>query len=89
MVHMRPQGVDSTVGENVGHFSEPATCDRLQESFSVNLWKKAFEEALQRLCPVQAARRKCGCLHVLTRMVHSLFLSFFQENGVCMLCLLD
>ncbi|CAH2073786.1 unnamed protein product [Thlaspi arvense] len=69
MVHMRPQGVDATMGEMVGNFSEPATCDRLQESFSVNLWKKAFEEALQQLCPVQAERRKCGCLHVLTRMV--------------------
>uniref|UniRef100_A0A1J3DN66 Dilute domain-containing protein n=1 Tax=Noccaea caerulescens TaxID=107243 RepID=A0A1J3DN66_NOCCA len=69
MVHMRPQGVDSTMGETIGNFSEPATCDRLQESFSVNLWKKAFEEALQRLCPLQAARTKCGCLDVLTRMV--------------------
>ncbi|CAN8257000.1 unnamed protein product [Cochlearia groenlandica] len=69
LVHMRPQGVDSSTGEIIGSFSEPATCDRLQESFSVNLWKKALEEALQRLCPVQAERRKCGCLHVLTRMV--------------------
>ncbi|XP_010491284.1 PREDICTED: uncharacterized protein LOC104768896 [Camelina sativa] len=69
MVHMRPQGVDSTMGEIMGNFSEPATCDKLQESFSVNLWKRAFEEAFQRLCPVQAAKRKCGCLHVLTRMV--------------------
>ncbi|XP_006287137.2 uncharacterized protein LOC17884315 [Capsella rubella] len=69
MVHMRPQGVASTMGEMMGNFSEPATCDRLQESFSVNLWKKAFEEALHRLCPVKAAKRKCGCLHVLTRMV--------------------
>ncbi|KAG2262922.1 hypothetical protein Bca4012_012625 [Brassica carinata] len=67
MVHMRPQGVGSTKAETMGNFSEPATCDRLQESFSVNLWKKAFEEALQQLCPVQAAG--CGCLHVLTRMV--------------------
>lgn len=89
MVHMRPQGVDSTMSETIGNFSEPATCDRLQESFSVNLWKKAFEEALQRLCPLQAARSKCGCLDVLTRMVHSLFLPFFQWNGVCMLSLLD
>ncbi|XP_010423278.1 PREDICTED: uncharacterized protein LOC104708410 [Camelina sativa] len=69
MVHMRPQGVESTMGDMMGNFSEPATCDKLQESFSVNLWKNAFEEALQRLCPVQAAKRKCGCLHVLTRMV--------------------
>lgn len=81
MVHMRPQGVDSTVGEMMGNFSEPATCDQLQESFSVNLWKKAFEEALQRLCPVQAAKPKCGCLHVLTRKVHSFLLPFFQWNG--------
>lgn len=66
MVHMKPQGVGSTKAEMMGNFSEPATCDRLQESFSVNLWRKAFEEALQRLCPVQEA---CGCLHVLTRMV--------------------
>ncbi|CAH8312426.1 unnamed protein product [Eruca vesicaria subsp. sativa] len=66
LVHMRPQGVNSTKGEMMGSFSKPETCDRLQESFSVNLWKKAFEEAIERLCPVQAA---CGCLHVLTRMV--------------------
>ncbi|CAA7026870.1 unnamed protein product [Microthlaspi erraticum] len=69
MVHMRPQGVDSTMGETIGNFSEPATCDRLQESFSVNLWKKAFEEALQRMCPLQATRSKCGCLDFLTRMI--------------------
>ncbi|XP_018445333.1 uncharacterized protein LOC108817190 [Raphanus sativus] len=69
MVHMRsPQGVGSTKCEMMGNFSEPSTCDRLQESFSLNLWKKAFEEALQRLCPVVQAER-CGCLHVLTRMV--------------------
>lgn len=78
MVHMRPQGVGSTKGEMMGNFSEPATCDRLQESFSVNLWKKAFEEVLQQLCPVQAA---CGCLHVLTRMV--LFTSLLPVYRCC------
>lgn len=84
MVHMRsPQGVGSTKCEMMGNFSEPSTCDRLQESFSLNLWKKAFEEALQRLCPVVQAER-CGCLHVLTRMVHSLFTSLItQWNGAC------
>jgi hypothetical protein len=74
------------MGEMIGNFSEPATCDRLQESFSVNLWKEAFEEALQRLCPVQATRRQCGCLHVLTRMVH--FFSFPSSGGM-LVSLLD
>ncbi|XP_008240833.1 PREDICTED: uncharacterized protein LOC103339339 isoform X1 [Prunus mume] len=47
----------------------PALGDQKQGSFSVNLWKNAFQDASQRLCPVRAGGHKCGCLPVLARMV--------------------
>ncbi|KAJ8643547.1 hypothetical protein MRB53_005295 [Persea americana] len=47
----------------------PALGDQQQGSFSINLWKSAFLDAYQRLCPVRAAGHECGCLPVLARMV--------------------
>lgn len=47
----------------------PALGDQQQGSFSINLWKSAFLDAFQRLCPVRAAGHECGCLPVLARMV--------------------
>ncbi|KAK6930852.1 NT-type C2 domain [Dillenia turbinata] len=40
-----------------------------QGNFSIDLWKKAFKDACERLCPVQAAGHECGCLPILARMV--------------------
>ncbi|XP_006850138.2 uncharacterized protein LOC18439920 [Amborella trichopoda] len=47
----------------------PALGDQKQGSFSIDLWKGAFLEAQQRLCPVRAGGHECGCLPVLARMV--------------------
>jgi len=47
----------------------PTLGDHLQGTFSVELWKNAFQGAFQRLCPVRAAGHKCGCLPILARMV--------------------
>lgn len=47
----------------------PALGDQKQGSFSVNLWKNAFQDASQRLCPVRAGGHNCGCLPELARMV--------------------
>lgn len=47
----------------------PALGDQQQGSFSINLWKNAFQDALQKLCPVRAGGHECGCLPVLGRMV--------------------
>lgn len=38
-------------------------------NFSIDLWKKAFKDACERLCPPRAGGHECGCLHVLARLV--------------------
>ncbi|XP_043723615.1 uncharacterized protein LOC122670717 [Telopea speciosissima] len=43
--------------------------DQDQVSFSLELWKKAFKDACERLCPVRAGGHQCGCLPVLARLV--------------------
>lgn len=40
-----------------------------QASFSIELWKKAFKDACERLCPIQAGGHECGCLSALVIMV--------------------
>lgn len=47
---------------------KPSLSDQ-QGNFSISLWKKAFNEAYERICPVRAAGHECGCLSVLARMV--------------------
>lgn len=41
-----------------------------QASFSIELWKKAFKDARERLCPVQAGGHECGCLSALVILVN-------------------
>ncbi|KAJ6430309.1 hypothetical protein OIU84_021668 [Salix udensis] len=43
--------------------------DQEQGNFAVDLWKKAFRDACERLCPVRAGGHECGCLPVLSRLV--------------------
>ncbi|CAH9108491.1 unnamed protein product, partial [Cuscuta europaea] len=38
-------------------------------SFSIDLWKKVFGDACERLCPLQAEGHECGCLPMLTKLV--------------------
>ncbi|KAL0372290.1 UNVERIFIED_CONTAM: hypothetical protein Scaly_0910600 [Sesamum calycinum] len=40
-----------------------------QSNFSMELWKKAFKDACERLCPIRAGGHDCGCLSVLVRLV--------------------
>ncbi|KAK4773810.1 hypothetical protein SAY87_028829 [Trapa incisa] len=40
-----------------------------QGSHSIELWKKAFTDACERLCPVRAGGHECACLPLLTRLV--------------------
>ncbi|KAL4581530.1 hypothetical protein LXL04_006052 [Taraxacum kok-saghyz] len=40
-----------------------------QANFSMELWKTAFMDACERICPVRAAGHDCGCLPVLSRLV--------------------
>ncbi|KAF3435208.1 hypothetical protein FNV43_RR22295 [Rhamnella rubrinervis] len=43
--------------------------DQEQGNISLDLWKKAFRDACERLCPVRAGGHECGCLPVLARLV--------------------
>lgn len=45
-------------------------------SFSSELWKKAFKDACERICPVRAGGHECGCLHFLSKLVLAGTLSF-------------
>ncbi|KAL3511418.1 hypothetical protein ACH5RR_030819 [Cinchona calisaya] len=43
--------------------------DQEQGNFSIELWKKAFKDACERLCPIRAGGHECGCLPVMARLV--------------------
>ncbi|KAK4773053.1 hypothetical protein SAY87_028072 [Trapa incisa] len=53
----------------IGRLLGPALGDQLQGSFSINLWRNAFQDAFNRICPVGAGGHECGCLPVLARMI--------------------
>lgn len=40
-----------------------------QGKFSLELWKKAFRDACEKICPVRAGGHECGCLHLLSKLV--------------------
>ncbi|AES61091.1 putative EEIG1/EHBP1 domain-containing protein [Medicago truncatula] len=43
--------------------------DQDQGNFSIDLWKRAFKDSCERLCPLRAGGLDCGCLPVISRMV--------------------
>lgn len=45
-------------------------------SYSSELWKKAFKDACERICPVRAGGHECGCLRFLSKLVLAGKLSF-------------
>lgn len=45
-----------------------------QGSLSMELWKKAFRDACERLCPIRAVGHECGCLNVLVKLVSLLLI---------------
>ncbi|CAN6702880.1 unnamed protein product [Malus baccata var. baccata] len=72
--HMQPvvaksisEGADSGSSKNYKRTS--SSVDQEQSNFSLELWKKAFRDACERLCPVRAEGHECGCLPLLARLV--------------------
>lgn len=51
-----------------------------QGSFSLELWRNAFRDACERICPVRAGGHDCGCLPVLSKVVSFRCLSFMIQN---------
>ncbi|KAJ1417945.1 NT-type C2 domain [Sesbania bispinosa] len=44
-----------------------SSCD--QGNLSLDIWKNAFREACERICPIRAGGHECGCLSVLPRLI--------------------
>jgi hypothetical protein len=43
--------------------------DQDKGNLSLNIWKNAFKEACERLCPIRAGGHECGCLPMLPKLV--------------------
>ncbi|KAJ7976827.1 Nucleolar gar2-like protein [Quillaja saponaria] len=67
--HMQSPLGDSSKINFTGKLLGPSLGDQQQGIFSISLWRNAFQDAYQRLCPVRAGGHECGCLPVLARMV--------------------
>lgn len=67
--YMQPSVGDSSANKSLGRLLGPPLGDQKQGSFSIDLWRNAFQDAFERLCPVRAGGHDCGCLPVLARMV--------------------
>ncbi|KAI7733947.1 hypothetical protein M8C21_005333 [Ambrosia artemisiifolia] len=59
--------VDSESSKSSKKTSTPRSQE--QANFSMELWKTAFMDACERICPVRAEGHDCGCLPVLSRLV--------------------
>ncbi|KAK4776407.1 hypothetical protein SAY86_005095 [Trapa natans] len=69
MMHAQTPGGKSSSSKATGRLLGPDLGDQQQGSFSVDLWRIAFQDAFHRLCPVRAGGHDCGCLPVVARMV--------------------
>ncbi|OWM67204.1 uncharacterized protein LOC116207775 isoform X2 [Punica granatum] len=67
--YMQTPDGNSSSSKITGRLLGPALGDQQQGSFSIDLWRTAFQDALHQLCPVRAGGHECGCLPVLARMV--------------------
>ncbi|XP_051122217.1 uncharacterized protein LOC127245404 [Andrographis paniculata] len=72
--HMQP-AAGKVRSRNKGSGTKKATGKRNglgnneYDNLSMELWKKAFKDACERLCPIRAAGHECGCLSALLIMV--------------------
>ncbi|KAK7271128.1 hypothetical protein RJT34_26772 [Clitoria ternatea] len=59
--------VDSASRKNYRRTS--SSCDQEQGNLSLCIWKNAFREACERLCPIRGEGQECGCLPMLPRLI--------------------
>lgn len=66
--HMQSSAAKSSSSRK-SHGKKHMLGDIEQGSHSIELWKKAFMDACERLCPIRAGGHECACLSVLTQLV--------------------
>ncbi|CAH9132055.1 unnamed protein product [Cuscuta epithymum] len=64
-----PTTSDKPMISNSKKGRKPGLGEQEQNNFSIELWKKAFKDACERLCPVRAGGNECGCLPVLAKLI--------------------
>lgn len=67
--HMQSSAANGSSRGSSSRKSKHVLGDQEQGSFSIELWKKAFKDACERLCPIRAGGHECGCLPMLARLV--------------------
>ncbi|CAK8541127.1 unnamed protein product [Lathyrus sativus] len=60
-------GVSSVISKSLTKMSSLHGQDT--GNLSLDIWKNAFKESCERICPVRALGHECGCLSVLPRLV--------------------
>jgi hypothetical protein len=53
----------------IGRLLGQSLGDQQHGSFSIDLWRSAFQDAFSRICPLRAGGHECGCLPVLAKLV--------------------
>ncbi|XP_047324161.1 uncharacterized protein LOC124927741 isoform X2 [Impatiens glandulifera] len=67
--HMQPNsGKNSLKGSN-SRKTRHVLGGEEQGNSSIELWRKAFKDAGERLCPIRAGGHECACLPVISRLV--------------------
>ncbi|XP_038891408.1 uncharacterized protein LOC120080810 isoform X2 [Benincasa hispida] len=61
------QDSNSTSGKS--YKGSSSSVDHDQGNFSLDLWKKAFKDAYERICPLRAGGHECGCLPLLSKLI--------------------
>ncbi|KAJ4844886.1 hypothetical protein Tsubulata_016458 [Turnera subulata] len=64
--HMQSTAVKTSVSNKA---RKNGLADQVQGNFAIDLWKKAFKDSCERLCPIRAGGHECGCLTMLARLV--------------------
>lgn len=57
-----------------------SSTDQQQGTYSLELWKKAFRDACESICPVRAGGHECGCLPLLPKLVNFFEFCHFYLN---------
>ncbi|KAJ0977002.1 hypothetical protein J5N97_012476 [Dioscorea zingiberensis] len=69
-MQLQSEGGKQNAGSNLKNYRKQSSLgDQQQSNISIEIWKKAFADAFERLCPVRAAGHDCGCLPMLARLV--------------------
>ncbi|KAK7266920.1 hypothetical protein RIF29_19581 [Crotalaria pallida] len=60
---------DKSPASRKNYRRKSSSYDHEQGNLSLGIWKNAFREACERICPIQAGGHECGCLPMLRRLI--------------------